>query len=156
MNRNTIAAAVVVALLITGRAAGQQNVPHGRPRVPVVVAMLDSGLASPSGYRIQRRHGTGDVIVLASNADAAIFSDAVRRLVLVRRATGDSASTTADVRVRGTSAPAIGGAPLPWADRVLSDLRAAERRQVPGLGRIRTVRIWLPAQRRPRAGAISP
>jgi hypothetical protein len=148
-------AAVLTALLVVaGRGNGQQNAPRGHPRVPVVVVMLDSALAASPGYRIVRRHGGGpdDVIELAPTADAATFSDAVRRLMLVRRTTGDTASTGGEVRVRGGATPAGGGAALPWADRVLGDLRAADRRQVAGLGRVRTVRIWLPAQHRTAEG----
>jgi hypothetical protein len=152
-------AAVLTALLaVAGRGNGQQGSPRGHPRVPVVVVMLDSALAAPPGYRIVRRHGggPGDVIELASTADAATFSDAVRRLMLVRRATGDTASTGGEVRGRGGATASGGGAPLLWADRVRGYLRAADRRQVPGLGRVRTVRIWLPAQRRTAEGGARP
>src|SRR4051812_23273054 len=96
--------AVLAALAVgAGRAGAQQDVPHGRPRVPVIVAMLDSGHAAPPGYRILRRHGGGpdDVIELTATADAATFSAAVRRLMLVRRATGDTASAAGEVRMRG-------------------------------------------------------
>jgi hypothetical protein len=161
MKRTIRGGAVLVALALgVGRAGAQQDGPHGRPRVPIIVAMLDSGLALPPGYRILRRHGGGpdDVIELTANADAATFSAAVRRLMLVRRVTGDTATAAGEVRMRGGGMEsASGGAfPLPWAGRVLSDLRAADRRRVPGLGRLRTVRIWLPAQRRTGEGGTRP
>ncbi len=36
---------------------------------------------------------------------------------------------------------------LPWADRVLTDLRSAQFREIDGMGSSRAVQIWLPPQR---------
>lgn len=116
--------------------------------MPVVLAMDDSSMAAP-GYRILRRAegGPEDLIVFGSNADPSTFSEAVRSLVLIRRATGDTAAVGGEVRARRDANPAGPAAPFPWAERVLGDLRSADRREVPHVGRKRFVRIFLPAQR---------
>lgn len=145
-------AAIVAALIAASRASAQQTPPspHGRPRVPVVLAMVDSAMAAPS-YRILRQNGGGvDVIVLGINADSAIFTNAVSELLLIRRSTGDTAAVEGEVRVRPNATTPSSAAPLPWANRVLGDLRAAGLREVPHVGRERVVRIWLPAQRHAR------
>jgi hypothetical protein len=149
LRRGTLILAVLAAASVT-RAHAQQPAErsHGRERVPVVLAMADSAMAAP-GYRILRRAGGGpeDLIVFGSNADPNTFSEAVRRLVLIRRATGDTATVSGEVRVSRDMNSAGPAAPFPWAERVLGDLRAADRREVPHVGRERVVRIFLPAQR---------
>ena len=139
---------LAAATVTRGSAQQRAERPHGRERVPVVLAMADSAMAAP-GYRILRRAGGGpeDLIVFGSNADPNTFSEAVRRLVLIRRATGDTATVSGEVRVNRDMNSAGPAAPFPWAERVLGDLRVADRREVPQVGRERVVRIFLPAQR---------
>ena len=149
LHRVTMILAVLAAAGVMHAHAQQPaERPHGRERVPVVLAMDDSSIAAP-GYRILRRAGGGpeDLIVFGSNADSSTFSEAVRSLVLIRRATGDTAAVGGEVRVRRDVNPAGPAAPFPWAERVLGNLRAADRREVPHVGRKRVVRIFLPAQR---------
>lgn len=110
--------------------------------------MMDSVMPAP-GYRILRRNGGGaeDVIVFGSTADPSTFSEAIRSLALVRRVTGDTASVAGEVRVRPALSQQVTAAPLAWAERVLTDLRRADRVNVPQIGRQRIVRIWLPSER---------
>jgi len=108
--------------------------------------MVDSTMTAPP-FRILRYAGRGeDIIVLGANANLATVSDAVNRLLLIRRATGDTAAVDGEVRVYLNPTP-DSAPPLPWAERVLNDLLAADRSEVPHIGRERVVRIWLPAQR---------
>lgn len=114
-------------------------------RVPVWVA-IGPGLQTEP-YRVLRFAGNAphDVILLGSGADGATLTQAVEALLAARRTSGDAAGTDAAVRVRTTAQRAR--TPLPWADRVLRDVRVAEPRAVPRVGRVQAVRIWLPAQR---------
>jgi hypothetical protein len=148
LHRVTLILAVLAAGVTHAHAQQPAERPHGRERVPVVLAMTDSSMGAP-GYRIFRRAGGGpeDLIVLGSNADPSTFSEAVRSLVLIRRANGDTAAVDGEVRLRRDANSAGPAAPFPWAERVLGDLRAADRREVPHVGRGRAVRIFLPAQR---------
>jgi len=142
-----ILAVLTAASVMHAHAQKPADRPHGRERVPVVLAMADSSIPAP-GYRILRRAGGGpeDLIVFGSNADRNTLSEAVRRLVLIRRATGDTATVGGEVRVSIDTNSAGPAAPFPWAERVLGDLRVADRREVPHVGRERVVRIFLPAQ----------
>ncbi len=142
-----ILAVLAAASVMHAHAQHPTRQPHERERVPVLLAMDDSSMTAP-GYRILRRAGGGpeDLIVFGSNADATTLSEAVRRLVLIRRATGDTASVGGEVRISRDTNPAS-PAPFPWAERVLRDLQSADRREVPRAGRERVVRIFLPPQR---------
>lgn len=113
-------------------------------RVPVWVAIAPEVQAEP--YRLLRFAGNAphDVILLRSGADGATLTLAVEALLAARRTSGDASGTDAAVRVRTTTQRAR--TPLPWADRVMRDVRVAEPREVPRVGRVQAVRIWLPAQ----------
>jgi len=116
-------------------------------RVPLTLVLV-SALPRPGAvYEIQRRTtGTDrDIVLLPNTATPEQLSDAVRGVLTARQAGGDTATEAGTFRVR----PHDGAARvvLPWADRVLTDLRGAHLRNVPGVGRVRAVRIWLPSQR---------
>lgn len=123
---------------------------EARARVPAWVAISPETEGSANPFRLARFAGRApqDVILLAPGADAATLTQAVEALLAARRAGGDETTSDALLRV-----PQAGPRmrELPWAARVLTDARAAAPREIPGIGRVRAVRIWLPAQR-PKSG----
>jgi hypothetical protein len=144
--------ALVLALLLSGSLHAQSDV-RGRPatRVPVTIVEVERVPKGNAAFMIQRRSDGAprDVILLRAGANASELSEAIRTLLMVRQATGDTASTTATFRARppGGQHPRE-RAPLPWVGRVLSNLHNSEVREVPGHGRAKAVQIWLPAQHR--------
>jgi hypothetical protein len=129
---------------------GQEQGYSDKRRIPVTVALVDALPAGSGPFAILRRvdAAVGDVILLPSDADAAALSDAVHTLVLVRREGGDTSARNATIRMRPTTGSSDRRpVELPWAGRVLADVRTASPRTVPGVGTARTVRIWLPPQR---------
>lgn len=152
--RSTASFSVLAVLLGCAQTMdAQTNAPVPRARVPVTVALVDSLPMDDPGYRILRRAGgtPRDVILLRSAADGAIFSEAVRSLAVIRAVTGDTADASAFVRAHPSAGEPARTRVLPWAERVLNDLRSANPRVVPGVGRVRAVEFWLPAQSsRPR------
>ncbi len=122
-------------------------------RVPVTIALADSAALGDTPFRVLRRADTSprDVILLAPVADAAALSEAVGQLQTMRRVQGDVAAVTGAMRVRR---PGNGRGPrmLPWAPRVLQDLRRADARPLAGVGTVRNVQVWLPPTRRGRSG----
>jgi hypothetical protein len=136
---------IALATVTAGRVGAQTADASPRARVPVWVAIAQD-LQETEGYRILRfaGNGAGDVILLQPNADAVTFTRAVDALMAIRTRAGDTPQADAAMRVRTSQHRPRG--PLPWANRVLRDLRVAELRQVPRVGMRRAVRIWLPAQ----------
>jgi hypothetical protein len=120
--------------------------PNGtaRARVPALVAISPELQGAETPFRLARFGGSSpqDVILLAPDADAATLTRAVEALMVVRRETGDVASASATFRVQQSRRSRV----LPWAARVLQDVRDAAPRAIPGIGRLRAVQIWLPAQ----------
>lgn len=145
--------------------------PSPPQRVPVTIVLADQ-LAQPDAPFVLHRRPTlapQDVIVVRSEATVNQLSDAIRALIIARQAGGDTARVAGKMRVRphtsgaaaGTDSTGLRGrrpdsarlprAPFPWAERVLRDLRRAEKREVAGIGAVQAVEIWLPPQtRRPR------
>ena len=115
-----------------------------RARVPAWVA-ISPELDATAPFRLARFAGSAphDVILLARHADATTLTQAVEALLAARRAGGNIPVSDSLLRVRQQARDAR---VLPWAGRVLADVRAAEPRQLPGVGRMRAVRIWLPMQ----------
>lgn len=116
-------------------------------RAPAVVVISSDSQAGDTPFRIARFAGKAprDVILLSPGADAAILTRAVEALLAARRQTGGHANTDAMLRVRPRSgATRRPPANLPWAARVVEDVRAAAPREVPGIGKVRAVQIWLP------------
>ncbi len=132
-----------------------QRTPGRAPtRVPLTVVLGPEWPRAGAAYEIQR-HVTGndlDVVLLMENATPEQLSDAVRGVLTARQGGGDTAQQEGRFRIRPHGRSAAVRAPLPWANRVLTDLRAAHPRVVPGVGRVRAVRIWLPPQWAQRAG----
>jgi hypothetical protein len=130
--------------------AAQQRASSSARRVPVTVVMLDSlpgEDASP--FRILRRADTSpnDVILLSAGADSLALSEAIAELVQIRQLQGDSIRTGSGMmRTRRAGARARSARILPWASRVINDLRTAELQDISGVGAGRAVQIWLPPQ----------
>lgn len=147
--------ALVPAALLAQRAAPAT-------RVPLTITLVRELPHPGTSYEIQRRTSGDerDVVLLLHSATPEQLSEAIRGVMTARLAGGDSAAQAATLRVRPHSSSSPGThAPLPWALRVLADLRAAPMRNVPGVGRVQAVRIWLPAQhrlRRPRTVTEAP
>ncbi|CAN5862099.1 hypothetical protein BH23GEM3_BH23GEM3_25990 [soil metagenome] len=142
----------------TARLAAQQNASPAAPtRVAVTVALVDDLPYGGGASAIVRRaegaftdDSRHDVIVLGSRgASARELSSAVMDLLAIRGQQGDTASANAVMRVR-PRAGSQGEARrvLPWAQRVVNDVRRAEPRLIEGLGEVRAVDIWLPPQQR--------
>lgn len=120
---------------------------RGQERTPALVAIQPRLQGETDQFRIARFAGASPryVILLAPGADAAVFTRAVQALRSTQRA-ADPRGSDAMLRMRHAprSGPRQPGPILPWADRVLQDVRAAAPRHVPGVGSVRAVRIWLP------------
>lgn len=125
--------------------AAQQAQP-ARARVPALVAISPELQGKETPFRLARFGGNSprDVILLAPDADASVLTQAVEALLVVRRQSGDTAGGNGMLRVQQSQRPRV----LPWAARVLHDVRGAAPREIPGVGRLRAVQIWLPATAR--------
>ena len=139
---------VAAALAASGPVvlAAQRTGERAPRRVPLTVALVSELPRPGAAYEVQRRT-TGsdlDVILLLDTTTPEQFSDAVRGVLTARQAGGDTAARAGAFRVRPHRS--MTRSALPWAGRVLTDLRAAHVRVVPGVGRVRAVRIWLPPQ----------
>lgn len=130
-----------------------QQTQGARLRVPVWVAISPELQGTATPFRLARFAGDAphDVILLAPDAGAAALTQAVEALLAVRRESGDVPAADATLRVRRPPGARV----LPWAPRVLRDVRAAAPRRLPGAGNLRAVRIWLPTQRGGANGAGS-
>jgi len=152
MRKNLITAGSLFLLLLLPAANSAQQTAGGKPtRVPVTVALVDDLTPSGVPFVIQRRPDLAphDVILLRADATADQLSDAVRSLLVVRQAGGDTALSPATLRMRPRGPQPRGERrALPWVPRVFADLRRAEHRDIAGIGRVRAVEIWLPPQRR--------
>jgi hypothetical protein len=139
--------AVVAMSLTTSGVTAQANHSAQRPtRVPVTVVLLDGNADEP--FRIDRRlTEPRDVIALRADATKDDLANAVRALLVIRQVGGDTAIQAARMRMRPHPGQAlVAQRAIPWAGRVFADLRRAEPQSIPGVGRLRAVRIWLPAQ----------
>lgn len=164
MNKLLLSAAVIAATLVcASQPQAQQAAPRRVPATIVLTDSLPTGTGNP--FIIQRRPNLTprDVILIRPGADAGQLSDAIRAILTARQAGGDIPATQATLRIRphsaspaGRGAAARGANPgtaeggrrtFPWSQRVLDDLRRAEVQSVAGIGRVRAVQIWLPAQR---------
>jgi hypothetical protein len=131
----------VLAFLAGGQPllAQQTRSPRAPSRVPVTIALVGSLVRA-------------DVILLRSDAGSDQLSEAVRTLLVIRQASGDTATSKATLRMRPNQAQR--GAQrqarreFPWVHRVIADLRRAEPREIVGVGTVRAVEIWLPPQQR--------
>lgn len=143
-------AAAFIAVAGTHTLAGQE--PHARrpTRVPVTLVLVDRLPVGDAPFLVRRRTDVSprDVILLRTDASQAQVSEAIRTLLVARQVSGDTATHPAILRVRPHGAGhAAAHREFPWVPRVLADLRRAELTDVPGIGRVRAVQIWLPPQR---------
>jgi len=145
---------VLLALAITGEgkalAAQQGNGVQQSTRVPVTVALLDRMPLLGSATVIQRRMNSEpqDFILLqADSANSIRLSAAVQDLLTIRRVQGDQTPADFITRVRmAEGAPGLTRRELPWAQRVINDVRRTDPQEIAGLGTVRAVKIWLPRQ----------
>lgn len=153
----SLAALLAALLLISVPAALQaQGQPRDEvqarsPRVPVTVALVQRLPVQSEPYVLMRRAGEApqDVILLPADATPELLSSAVSSLLTVRLQRGDVPIRTEMVRLssrRGGRAQAR----FPWTPRVMADLQRAAPAELAGVGRVPSVEIWLPRQRRPR------
>jgi hypothetical protein len=145
-------ALILLALLFSAWTADAQQRAQSGKRVAAWVVLGSASTLSGEPSVVTRGLGPNrdDVLILHADANESQFTDAVRTLMASRSADGDTATRTSTFRLSKTHAGATFGAPFPWAARVLSDLRGAPMRSFPGIGRVRAVRIWLPAAGRGR------
>lgn len=149
----SLAALLAALFLISAPAAvqGQDPVRTRASRVPVTVALVQRLPAPGEPYVLMRRAGEApqDVILLPADATPEVLSTAVSSLLAVRLQRGDVPVRTEMVRLStrrgGRAQPRF-----PWTPRVMADLRRAAPAELAGVGRVPSVEIWLPRQRRPR------
>lgn len=152
------ATSLLAAALITGLSTLAAQQPE-RTRVPVTIALVDKLLDPTAPFVILRRTAVtpADVILLRTGAGPQQLSAAVQALRMARRQGGDRASRDALLRPRPRQeSRARGARPLPWAPRVIADLHRAARSEVPGVGSVRVVQIWLPRSAAAGQGAPVP
>lgn len=142
-----------VALVLGLATTSTAQQPDGRrpTRVAATIVMSDSLAQLDAPFVITRQPGATptDLIVVRSDVDPQELSDAIRGLLSARQASGDFPLAAGTFRVRPQQPrKGAGQRPaLPWAARVLRDLRRAEKRQIRGVGQARAIEIWLPRQR---------
>lgn len=141
---------ILCALFLSTEAAAQPTEPDARSasRRPVLVAFVDTvGDAAP-GYRLVRLAGESpqDVILLPADASPELLTEAVEALRVVWQRAGEGVDGSATVRVIPSEPgrAVVRQRVVPWGATVLQDIRVARERHVPGVGRVRAVRIWLP------------
>ena len=147
-NRKLMAMCVGLSVLtVSHLSGGQERGASSAKRVPVWV-VLSAPSSQEASFVIKRNpSGTvGDYIILSDLASAIDLSKAVQALLQVRRLDGDSAVIPRTLRLRSTQASGRTFPRIPWAARVLTDLRSAEPSAVPPIGFGRAIRIWLPKQ----------
>jgi hypothetical protein len=140
--------ALMCAPSVAAQREGRSEQRSQAGRVPVTIVLVDSLAQADAPFIVVRRADAApaDVILLRAGADAEQLSDGIRALLVARQASGDHPAATRTLRVRPNQAQAARRPPLPWAGRVLADLRKAERRPVQGVGIRPAVTIWLPRQ----------
>jgi hypothetical protein len=118
------------------------------PRIPMTVALVAQLPRAGEPFAVLRRMDAAphDVILIPESATAELLSDAIQTLVVARQASGDLPGFTGYVRTKPHGQQATHRRTLPWAGRVLGDVRKAEPAELTGIGRVRSVQIWLPPQ----------
>lgn len=125
-----------------------QRVAAAKSRVPVTLVISDQTVETGASI-IKRFAGSEpkDVILLRSGASSADLSEAIRGLLLTRQVSGDLPTATGSFRIRAKQSTSVPRKDFPWAARVLRDLTNASSRDLAGIGRVRAVEVWLPAQK---------
>jgi hypothetical protein len=116
-------------------------------RVPVLLAVVDSLPDTGLRFRIVQMVGESvrDVVLLPPDANPDLLAEALETLRMVWTRGGDPGTAGGGVmfrRAESRTEPRPRRVP-PWSDRVLHDLREARPRQIPGVGHVRAVQIWL-------------
>jgi hypothetical protein len=145
--RTTLICILGLAGLLRGHPAYTQT-DRSTVRVPVLLAVVDSLPGTGSGFRIVQLAGESarNVVLLSPNASPDALTEAVEtlRAVLALRGGGGSAGGgSAMYRAAPGTTDSRSRRVLPWAERVLRDLRMAHPRHVPDVGHVRAVQIWL-------------
>jgi hypothetical protein len=106
---------------------------------------------STAGVIIRRHDVTPhDVILVRDDIDRQRLSDVLIELLTVRRVTGDTAVRSGAVRIQPQDGNrVVHRKVLPWTERVVQDLRRASPQDIPGIGTLPAVEIWLPPQHGP-------
>jgi hypothetical protein len=135
---------IVSYFIIPQSAAGQKSV----NRVPVTIAIGTYSSSGNAPFVIQRRREIEplDVIILSPWATDDDLANAVRALLLSRQIAGDTSLSAAKLGMRPDLAHRGTARQYPWVRRVLVDLKRADRNNLPGVGYLQSVRIWLPPQ----------
>lgn len=133
-------------VLRSGRASAQadQSSPRAESRAPVLLALVDTLPDTVPRFRIIRLPGESarEAVLLPSDATPELLTQALDALRMIW--VHDKRSQPGEMlRLNGGKAETRPRRTLPWAGRVLHDLREAHRRQVPGVGSVRAVQIWL-------------
>lgn len=153
--------AMILALLVVhgiGSSAGAQAPASKAPaRVPATIVLSDR-LPPGSRFVVKRSPASArrDVIVLAPDANEQELSAAIRALLTVRQREGDFPADAKTVRIRPTRSNPAARPAFPWIGRVLADVNRADRIEIPEVGSVRAVQIWLPKQDKPRPAQPNP
>ena len=144
----SFSAAGLSLILYAGLGVAQPVATASRTRVPVTVVLSKEPLGPDIPFLIRRQAGAKprDVIVMSPESNPGQLSDAIRTLMQVRQLSGDLPATNATMRMRPQQHNNVTSMSLPWTPRVLNDLKGAKFKTVTGVGRVRSVDIWLPRQ----------
>ena len=121
-------------------------------RVSVTIVLVDTlptGNDLPAAILRRKDRSPRDVILLRRDgATGAHLSAAIFQLMIMRDRAGDTASSNAMFRL-----PRAKGSPKAWerteqvrADRALARLRRSSPREIPGVGRVRAIDLYLPSR----------
>lgn len=153
--------ALIPTLLVVhgiGSSAGAQApVSEAFARVPATIVLSDR-LPPGSRFVVKRSPAAArrDIIVLAPDANEQELSAAIRALLTVRQREGDVPADAKTVRIRPTRSALVARPAFPWIGRVLADVNRADRIEIPEVGSVRAVQIWLPKQDKPRPAQPNP
>jgi hypothetical protein len=130
----------------TARAQAHQSAASAS-RTPVLLALVDTLPKTEARFRIVRVAGAPaqDVVLLPVDADPELLTDALETLRMIWAASATGGRDTPEGVFRRAHGRTESGPRrvIPWGERVMSDLRKARERHVPGVGYVRAVRIWL-------------
>lgn len=143
---STVRMAFIAMLLVTPSAQSQSEA----VTYPVLIAVPLTFSYTGDVVIIRNTRGAGDMILVRNtNVPAARLAQAVAALTGLRRQQGDVPSTDLIVRVRTGQPPAVLLAQAENWSMLLATASAATLPDVDGLGDVRYVRLFLPAQSSP-------
>lgn len=117
-------------------------------RSPVLIAVVDTLPDTAPRFRVVRAAGESrrEMLLLPADATPDLLTAALETLRVLWAGGGDDASVAVGGAMFRRATASAENRPvrvLPWADRVLRDLRETHPRHVPGVGHVRAVQIWL-------------